>query len=43
MKVGWNFVDNIFKYIFLNEYIWITSKISLKGGRKGSFKSHLFW
>ena len=27
---GWNFQDNIFKRIFLNENIWIVTKISLK-------------
>ena len=27
---GWNFQDDIFKRIFLNENIWIVTKISLK-------------
>ena len=27
---GHNFTDNIFKYIFLNENVWISINISLK-------------
>ena len=30
-----NFADNIFKYIFFNENVWVSIKISLKFVRKG--------
>ena len=37
---GRHFADDIFKYIFLNEKIWILIKFSLKFVPKGPFDSN---
>ena len=36
---GFHFTDGIFKYILLNENVWISIKISLKLVPKGPFNN----